>query len=75
MGVGSGLKLRSFFYSRFSQKAWNPHSAMGYGICWFTGSREFQSVLSSVLCEEKRPTKPQGPWGGPPPPPPHPPTP
>ena len=36
------LKLRSFCLYRFSKKAWNPHSAMEYGICWITGTREFQ---------------------------------
>ena len=47
---------------------WNPHSAMEYGIRWFTGTREFQSVLLSPgLSEEKPVTKTQGLLGGVPP--------
>ena len=49
---------------------WNPHSATEYGICWYTGTRVFQSVLlSPALCEEKGLTKTQGLLGGIPPPP------
>ena len=59
--------------NRFSKKAWNPHSAMEYGICWFTGTREFQSVLLPPgLRDKKTLTKTEGLGGGPPhsPPPP-----
>ena len=35
----------TFCLDRFSKKACNPHSAMEYGICWFTGTRAFQSLL------------------------------
>ena len=49
MGVGSGIQLRSFCLYHFSKEAWNPHSAMEYGIYWFTGTREFHSVLLSPV--------------------------
>ena len=75
--MGSGLSSLSalscpprlppctFCFYRFLKKAGNPHSAMEYGICWFTGTGELWLVLLPPgLCKEKTPDKNSGSPGG-----------